>query len=117
MPYTTHSRTGCMDVWTLRALSHGKHVLCEKPFTANADEAQSVADAAAASGLVVMEAFHWRYHPMAARMLEVIARGELGEIRGIEADCASPFRDSKTSGGSSRLPVEHSWTPVAIRCT
>ena len=59
--------------WTLAALDAGKHVLCEKPFTANADEAAQVADAAAraaaGSGLVVLEAFHYRYHPLAHRML------------------------------------------------
>ena len=47
----------------------GKHVLCEKPFTANAQEAESVAAAAdmarEAPGLVMMEAFHYRYHPLA----------------------------------------------------
>ncbi len=82
---------GLHGMWTLKALAHGKHVLCEKPFTANADEAQHVADAVAASGLVVMEAFHWRYHPMAARMLEVIAGGELGEIRRFQAALCFPL--------------------------
>jgi predicted dehydrogenase len=82
--------------WTMRALAQGKHVLCEKPFTANAEEAEQVAVAADGSGLVVMEAFHWRYHPMAARMLEVVASGELGEVRRIEAALCFPlprFRD------------------------
>jgi predicted dehydrogenase len=82
---------GLHGLWTLRALEAGKHVLCEKPFTANAVEAQRVADAAAGSGLVVMEAFHWRYHPMAARMLEVVASGELGEVRRIEAALCFPL--------------------------
>ncbi|MFZ0667088.1 MAG: Gfo/Idh/MocA family oxidoreductase [Acidimicrobiales bacterium] len=82
---------GLHGFWTQKALEHGKHVLCEKPFTANADEAQRVADATTASGLVVMEAFHWRYHPLAARMLEVIASGELGEIRRIEAALCFPL--------------------------
>src|SRR5205823_14173805 len=50
--------------WTLRAIAAGKHVLCEKPFTANAAEAEQVADAAEASDVVVMEAFHYRYHPL-----------------------------------------------------
>src|SRR5262249_47821861 len=50
--------------WTLRALEAGRHVLCEKPFTANAEEARQVADAAARTGRTVMEAFHYRYHPL-----------------------------------------------------
>ena len=82
---------GLHGVWTMRALDAGKHVLCEKPFTANADEANEVAAAAEHSGLVVMEAFHWRYHPMAARMLEVVGSGELGEIRRIEAALCFPL--------------------------
>jgi predicted dehydrogenase len=76
--------------WTMAALEAGRHVLCEKPFTANADEAQLVADAAAASGLVVMEAFHWRYHPLAARMVEIMRSGELGELRHIETAMCFP---------------------------
>ena len=76
--------------WTVAALDAGLHVLCEKPFTANAEEAQLVADAAAASGRVVMEAFHWRYHPLAARMVEIVRGGELGDLRVIEAAMCFP---------------------------
>lgn len=78
-------------LWTLRALAAGKHVLCEKPFTANAEEAARVAEAARASGLVAMEAFHWRYHPLAARMLEIVASGELGEPQRFEASLCAPL--------------------------
>jgi predicted dehydrogenase len=77
--------------WTLNALAAGKHVLCEKPFTANADEARQVADAAAKSGLVVLEAFHYRYHPVALRMLDVVAAGELGELREVSASVCFPL--------------------------
>src|SRR4051794_28286093 len=42
--------------WTLAAVAAGKHVLCEKPFTSNAAQAREVAEAAAGTGLVVMEA-------------------------------------------------------------
>jgi predicted dehydrogenase len=77
--------------WTLRALAAGKHVLCEKPLTANAAEAEVVAKAADAAGLVVMEAFHWRYHPLAQRMVEIIRSGELGTLRRVEAAFCFPL--------------------------
>ena len=77
--------------WTLKALAAGKHVLCEKPFTANATEARAVADAAEASGLVVMEAFHYRYHPLAARMREIVDSGELGTIRSVQTAMCFPL--------------------------
>lgn len=75
---------GLHGKWTIAALQAGKHVLCEKPFTANAEEAEAVAAVARASGKVVMEAFHYRYHALTARMLDIIASGELGEVRRIE---------------------------------
>jgi predicted dehydrogenase len=76
--------------WTLRALEAGKHVLCEKPFTANAAEAAEVAEAARRSGLVVAEAFHYRYHPLAARMKEIVDT-ELGEVAEVRAACCVPL--------------------------
>jgi predicted dehydrogenase len=77
--------------WTIAALEAGKHVLCEKPFTANADEAEAVAAVADRTGLVVMEAFHYRYHPLADRMREIVESGELGTIRRVEAALCFPL--------------------------
>jgi predicted dehydrogenase len=77
--------------WTIKALEAGKHVLCEKPFTSNAAEAEEVAAAADRTGLVVMEAFHYRYHPVAARMKEIVASGELGEVRHVETFMCIPL--------------------------
>ena len=77
--------------WTLAALAAGKHVLCEKPFTANAAEAERVADAAEASGLVVMEAFHYRYHPLAHRVRALLDAGAVGQIRHVEASLCFPL--------------------------
>ncbi|MEV1239032.1 Gfo/Idh/MocA family protein [Nonomuraea sp. NPDC050022] len=76
--------------WTLKAIEAGKHVLAEKPFTSNAAEARSVADAAAKSGVVVMEAFHYRYHPLMERALEIVAT-ELGEVRHVETWMCFPL--------------------------
>jgi len=76
--------------WSIRALEAGKHVLCEKPLASNAGEAASMAFAAERAGRVLVEAFHWRYHPLAARMREVV-RGELGEIRHLQANICFPL--------------------------
>jgi predicted dehydrogenase len=89
LPNSLHAR------WTLAALEAGKHVLCEKPFTANAEEAEHVAAAAdraaAGSGLVVAEAFHYRHHPLARRMREIVESGELGRVRHIETWLCAPI--------------------------
>ena len=78
--------------WMLAALDAGKHVLCEKPFTANAAEAEQVKAAAdMRPGLVVMEAFHWRYHPLAHRMRAIVESGELGTLRHVEASLCFPL--------------------------
>jgi predicted dehydrogenase len=82
---------GLHEHWTLRALAAGKHVLCEKPFAANVAEAERMADAAQKSGLVLMEAFHYRYHPLMARAKEIVDSGELGAIRRIEAWLCFPL--------------------------
>ena len=77
--------------WTLAAIKAGKHVLCEKPFTSNAAQAREVAAAADGTGLVVMEAFHYRYHPLARRMEEVAHGGELGRIVRVESAMCFPL--------------------------
>src|SRR5581483_5411966 len=82
---------GLHCAWTIRALEAGKDVLCEKPIAANADEAAQMAEAARRTGRKLVEAFHWRYHPLAARMLEVLASGELGAVRDVETRFCIPL--------------------------
>ena len=77
--------------WATKALEAGKHVLCEKPLTSNAAEAEALAAVAERTGLVLMEAFHWRYHPLAHRLLEIVGSGELGEVRRLEASFCFPL--------------------------
>ncbi|VTR75760.1 Gfo/Idh/MocA family protein [Cellulomonas hominis] len=98
-------------VWMLRAIAAGKHVLCEKPFTANADEAEDVAAAAAGSGLVVMEAFHSQHHPSWARLRELLAEGAIGDVVSAEADfCVeiadrSDIRWQESMGGGALMDL------------
>ena len=77
--------------WIRAALHAGKHVLCEKPFTANADEAREIAQLADESSLVVMEAFHYRYHPLTLAVEEIIQSGELGRLQHVEAALCFPL--------------------------
>jgi predicted dehydrogenase len=65
-------------VWTTAALDAGKHVLIEKPFTANGDEAAALVTRAEGSGLVVMEAFHSVYHPLIDDLREILGAGTIG---------------------------------------
>jgi predicted dehydrogenase len=74
--------------WNLAAIRAGKHVLSEKPFASNADEAAAVAEVAAGSGVVVMEAFHYRYHPVTRRLHELLDSGELGALARVETTMA-----------------------------
>jgi len=76
--------------WTMAALAAGKHVLCEKPFTANADEARAVA-AAVPADRVVMEAFHYRYHPVFMRARQLLEEGAVGALRRIETWLCFPL--------------------------
>ena len=82
---------GLHAAWTIRALRAGKHVLCEKPLAANADEASGMADAARETGRVLMEAFHWRHHPLATTLRRIVDDGELGTVRHVEATMCIPL--------------------------
>lgn len=70
----------------IAAARAGKHILCEKPATMNAREAEAVIAEAKKHGVFFMEAFMYRCHPQTARIVEVIRSGVLGEIFQIEAD-------------------------------
>ncbi len=76
--------------WTIRALRAGKHVLCEKPIASNADEAQQMADTASETGLILAEAFHYRYHPLAAYVHELLHAGRIGRIIHFDGHFAVP---------------------------
>jgi predicted dehydrogenase len=78
LPNTLHG------TWNLAAIEAGKHVLSEKPFAANADEAADVAAAAHDSGVIVVEGFHYLYHPVTRRLHELLAGGDLGELVHVE---------------------------------
>jgi xylose dehydrogenase (NAD/NADP) len=72
---------GLHHEWTMRALEAGKHVLCEKPYSRRAAEAEEAFDAAERAGLVLMEAFMYRHHPQTRRVADLVAEGAIGRPR------------------------------------
>ncbi|MGY1783573.1 Gfo/Idh/MocA family protein [Geodermatophilus sp. SYSU D00698] len=112
LPAALHGR------WTLAAVAAGKHVLCEKPFTANAAQAEEVLEATSSSPCVVMEAYHSHYHPALERLVAILASGELGTIRTAAAAFAVPLppggniRYDLTLGGGGLLDV--GYYPVRV---
>ncbi|MHA7280392.1 Gfo/Idh/MocA family protein [Arthrobacter sp. MDT2-2] len=86
------------------ALAAGKHVLCEKPFTINAAEAEELAGLAAERGLFLMEAVWTRFLPSINRAWEIIHSGELGDIRWVQGDLGFPAPED---------PASRLWDPKA----
>ncbi|WP_155057316.1 Gfo/Idh/MocA family protein [Streptomyces blattellae] len=79
-PHSAHLSIG------LAAIAAGKHVLIEKPITVSAAEAKTLADAARAAGVLVMEAMWTRYLPQTSVIRKLLADGVFGEIRTVLAD-------------------------------
>ena len=84
LPPTVHAR------WAVAALDAGKHVLCEKPLSANGTDARAIADAARASRRSAFVGFHYRLHSFTQRLLEVIRSGALGDTEDVEIDFSIP---------------------------
>lgn len=71
--------------WAIAAARAGKHILCEKPLTMNLAEAETVVAAAREADVFLMEAFMYRCHPFVARLGEIVASDEIGEVGLIES--------------------------------
>lgn len=98
--------------WSVRSARAGKHVLCEKPMAMNAAEARKMAVAAAKAGVLLMEAFMYRFHPRTERAVRLLASGAVGEVRSVRSvftflfDAASDdYRWRPESGGGSLFDV------------
>jgi D-xylose 1-dehydrogenase (NADP+, D-xylono-1,5-lactone-forming) len=92
--------------WTLRALSAGKHVLCEKPLAMNAAEVREIMHAADSAGRSVMEAFMYRFHPrMRAARDAVQAPVFAAASFGFTLQDESNYRLAGALGGGALLDV------------
>jgi len=97
--------------WAIAALKSGKDVLCEKPLALNAQQVKEMADAASESGKLIIEASWMRWHPRFKRAIELVGKGDIGQLSAIEsvftftADLKDNFRADQRFGGGSLLDV------------
>ncbi|KAL2918307.1 hypothetical protein HK105_202234 [Polyrhizophydium stewartii] len=113
---------GLHHVWAIKAIEHGKHVLCEKPLTDTAEQARAIQAALQAHAhahpdrpLVFAEAFHYKMHPATHFVLDVV-RGsvdgwQLGRIESVDTlfslpNAATPDSDIRLNfalGGGATM--------------
>lgn len=68
------------------AFAAGKHVLVDKPFATNVEDARQLAAAAENSSLTAMVNYEFRYAPLRARVAELLQQGAIGEVRHASID-------------------------------
>lgn len=111
---------------SLAAIAAGKHVYCEKPLAPLARDAREMAEAAEARGVRTQVGFNYLCNPMLTLAREMIAAGELGEIRGYRgihcedymADAATPysFRHDPAGGGALADIGSHALATAEYLC-
>jgi D-xylose 1-dehydrogenase (NADP+, D-xylono-1,5-lactone-forming) len=81
--------------WALRAIAHGKHVLCEKPMALTVADIDAIETAARQHKVTVMEGFMYRFHPQHARVRELLNSGLIGDIRSVRASFSFMMRPAR----------------------
>jgi predicted dehydrogenase len=97
--------------WTVRAAESGKHVLCEKPIALTAAEAETLIAVRDRTGVLIQEAFMVRTHPQWTTVRDLVAAGELGELRAVQGffsyfnDDPDDIRNQAGIGGGGLLDI------------
>ena len=97
--------------WCIRAMQHGKHVLCEKPMACTAKEGTRMLRAADENGVFLMEAFMYRCSGKFQQMMQIVKSGVLGRIRSMQGTHGypltwkSPAREDASLGGGCLYDV------------
>jgi predicted dehydrogenase len=97
--------------WSSKAARAGKHVLCEKPLSMSAGEAQELAAVQTETGKLIAEAFMVRYHPQWDKVVELIASGTIGKVRAVQTTFSydnsdlDNIRNQKDVGGGALYDI------------
>ncbi|RSD27049.1 Gfo/Idh/MocA family protein [Mesobacillus subterraneus] len=98
--------------WVMEAARHGKHILCEKPAALTAEEMVEMDRYCREQNVIFMEAFMYQFHPQYERVREIIASGEIGEVKLMRSsfsfymdDRDTNIRMDKSLGGGSLYDI------------
>src|SRR6185503_3325995 len=98
--------------YTIRALSAGKHVLCEKPMANTPADCQAMIDASKQASRKLMVAYRCRYEPYNQEMIKLAREQELGPVKVIVADHGFSIGDptqwrlkKDLAGGGSMMDI------------
>lgn len=97
--------------WTVQAAAAGKHVLCEKPLALNAREAEGMVQECERHGVLLMEAFMYRFHPRTREIRRLVEAGAIGSpalVRAVFSFQMGRFpnvRLDPTMGGGATMDV------------
>ncbi len=110
------------DEWTRKAADHGKHILCEKPLTVTAPEAEKLVAYTRSKGVRLMDGFMWPHHPRTHKIRKFLDSGAIGTIKKVNTAFTfnlaglptSNIRMQPEAGGGGLLDVG-CYTTYAIR--
>lgn len=97
--------------WTIKAAEAGKHILCEKPLTLTAAEAEKLIAARDRTGVKIQEAFMVRSHPQWLAVRDLIAQNRIGAVQAITMffsyfnDDAANIRNKPEMGGGALMDI------------
>ncbi len=97
--------------WAVEAMNNGKHILCEKPLALNAVEAEEMQETAEDNGVILSEAFMYRYHPLQTAVAKLVRGGALGDVRLVRASVSfvqtesEDYRRDPGMGGGALFDV------------
>lgn len=91
-PHTSHKE------WSIKAMNHGKHVLCEKPMGMRRADIEELVSVAKSNKVFLMEALWSRFNPTIKKVKELVDKGEIGELGYLHADFAFYALDRPEEG-------------------
>jgi predicted dehydrogenase len=67
--------------WTIESALHEKHILCEKPFAMDVQEATDMFSACEKQDVITMEGFMYRFNPILTKLKELLNKNSIGELK------------------------------------